>query len=213
MSYEMKSANMGNGEYLTPQDDVLMEKITKSVGKLSPIYSDNEIAQEIEKIVQMEKKVQSCIGENIANLSSEETKLLDHLGSYIEEPFDIIETYFDGKHLDRLVRHQIESYNHFVNCQIQRTIQMFNPVKVHSENDYVAETDKYFLEIFISFVNFKLYPPQIHENNGATKTMLPQEAKIRNFTYASTMTVDINIQYIIRTTDSMDNPHGFFFYQ
>jgi len=206
MSYEMKSANMGNGEYLIPQDDVLMEKITKSVGKLSPIYSDNEIAQEIEKIVQMEKKVQSCIDENIANLSSEETKLLDHLGSYIEEPFDIIETYFDGKHLDRLVRHQIESYNHFVNCQIQRTIQMFNPVKVHSENDYVAETDKYFLEIFISFVNFKLYPPQIHENNGATKTMLPQEAKIRNFTYASTMTVDINIQYIIRTTDSMDNP-------
>jgi len=83
---------------------------------------------------------------------------------------------------------------------------MFNPVTIHSENDYVAEKDKYFLEIFISFVNFKLYPPQIHENNGATKTMLPQEAKTRNFTYASTMTVDINIQYVIRTTDCMDTP-------
>jgi len=200
----MKSANVG-GLYGDMNDDS-MDKFTKSVGKLNPSYSDNEIAQEIEKIIQMEKTVQSCIDENISKLSAEETKLLDHLGNYTEEPFDIIETYFDGKHLDRLVRHQIESYNHFVNYQIQRTIQMFNPVTIHSENDYVAEKDKYFLEIFISFVNFKLYPPQIHENNGATKTMLPQEAKTRNFTYASTMTVDINIQYVIRTTDCMDTP-------
>ena len=147
MSYEMKSANVG-GLYGDMSDDG-MDKFAKSAGKLSPTYSDNEIAQEIEKIIQMEKTVQSCIDENISKLTAEETKLLDHLGSYTEEPFDIIETYFDGKHLDRLVRHQIESYNHFVNYQIQRTIQMFNPVTIHSENDYVAEKDKYFLEIFI----------------------------------------------------------------
>ena len=83
---------------------------------------------------------------------------------------------------------------------------MFNPVTIHSDNDYVPEKDKYFLEILISFSNFKLYPPQIHENNGATKMMLPQEAKLRNFTYASTMNVDINIQYVIRNTENMENP-------
>lgn len=168
--------------------------------------SDSDILSEIEQNIQLEEKIKGCIDENIARITDNETKLLDHLGDYTEEPFDIIESYFSGKHLERLVRHQIESYNNFINYQMQRTIQMFNPVKIHSENDYVAETDKYFLEIFISFVNFKLYPPQIHENNGATKTMLPQEAKLRNFTYASTMTVDINIQYVIRTTDSMDSP-------
>ena len=168
--------------------------------------SDSDILSEIEQNIQLEEKIKGCIDENIARITENETKLLDHLGDYTEEPFDIIESYFSGKHLERLVRHQIESYNNFINYQMQRTIQMFNPVKIHSENDYVAETDKYFLEIFISFVNFKLYPPQIHENNGATKTMLPQEAKLRNFTYASTMTVDINIQYVIRTTDSMDSP-------
>jgi len=168
--------------------------------------SDSDILSEIEQNIQLEEKIKGCIDENIARITNNETKLLDHLGDYTEEPFDIIESYFSGKHLERLVRHQIESYNNFINYQMQRTIQMFNPVKIHSENDYVAETDKYFLEIFISFVNFKLYPPQIHENNGATKTMLPQEAKLRNFTYASTMTVDINIQYVIRTTDSMDSP-------
>ena len=36
--------------------------------------------------------------------------------------------------------------------------------------------------------------------------MMPQEAKLRNFTYASTMTVDINIKYVIRNTENMDSP-------
>jgi DNA-directed RNA polymerase beta subunit len=36
--------------------------------------------------------------------------------------------------------------------------------------------------------------------------MMPQEAKLRNFTYASAMTIDININYIIRNTEEMDKP-------
>ena len=131
---------------------------------------------------------------------------IQHLGEYIEEPFEIIESYFNAEYLDRLIRFQVESYNHFVNYQIQRTIQMFNPVIIRSDNDYVAEYGQYFLEIHISFTNFKLYPPQIHENNGATKVMLPQEAKLRNFTYSAGMTVDLNIQYIVRNTELMDTP-------
>lgn len=140
------------------------------------------------------------------NTSDDEKILLEHMGNYTEEPYQIIESYFEGQYLERLVRHQIESYNHFVNYQIQRTIQMFNPVSIRSENDFVAEKNKYFLEVFISFTDFKLYPPQIYENNGATKMMLPQEAKLRNFTYASTMNVDVNVQYVIRNTENMDTP-------
>jgi DNA-directed RNA polymerase II subunit RPB2 len=132
--------------------------------------------------------------------------VLADLGDYIEEPYTIIESYFKGQHLYRLVRHQIESYNHFINFQAQKTIQMFNPVVIRSENDFVPENNQYLLEVFISFENFKMYPPQIHENNGATKMMLPQEAKLRNFTYASTMTVDLDIQYVIRNTEKMDSP-------
>ncbi len=132
--------------------------------------------------------------------------VLDHLGDYVEEPYTLIESYFEAQHLERLVRHQIESYNHFINYQIQRTIQMFNPVRIRSENDFVESEGLYMLEIVISFDNFKLYPPQIHENNGATKLMLPQEAKLRNFTYACGMTVDVNIEYIIRNTENMQVP-------
>ena len=123
-----------------------------------------------------------------------------------EESFGIQKSYYRGYHLERLVRHQIESYNNFVVNQIQKTIGMFNPVRIHSENDFVPDMNKYTLEIFITFENFKLQPPQIHENNGATKIMLPDEAKIRNFTYASSMTVDLNIKYVILNSEKMDEP-------
>ena len=42
---------------------------------------------------------------------------------YVEEPHVILESYFNGQHLERLVRHQTESYNHFVNYQIQKSFQ------------------------------------------------------------------------------------------
>jgi len=167
---------------------------------------DPTITDDIKQIIKEEEMIQQKIEEIHSKISQQEKAMLEHMGDFIEEPYNIIESYFDGQHLERLVRHQIESYNHFINYQIQRTIQMFNPVVIRSENDYVPDKDKYFLEVLISFTNFKLYPPQIHENNGATKMMLPQEAKLRNFTYASTMTVDINIQYVVRNTENMENP-------
>jgi DNA-directed RNA polymerase beta subunit len=52
----------------------------------------------------------------------------------------IIESYFKDKHLENLVRHQLESYNNFVNYQIIKTIEMFNPVYIVSENDYDEKT-------------------------------------------------------------------------
>ena len=124
---------------------------------------------------------------------------------YIEEPWTVIESYFRDQHLERLVRHQLESYNNFVGYQIIKTIEMFNPVHIKSENDYDPATGKYALEIFMTFENFHIYRPQIHENNGAIKLMFPQEARLRNFTYASAMTVDINIKYVIRSGDNLEN--------
>jgi DNA-directed RNA polymerase II subunit RPB2 len=172
--------------------------------KAIEVNDNNEIKEVIKEIINEETKKISAAA--VSTNTDYSTILMNHLENIEEDPFTIIESYFDGQHLERLVRHQIESYNHFVNYQIQRTIKMFNPVVIHSENDYVADKEKYFLEVFISFTNFKLYPPQIHENNGATKIMLPQEAKLRNFTYASTMTLDLNIKYVVRNTENMETP-------
>jgi len=141
-----------------------------------------------------------------SNILNEDEELFDIKNEkYIETPWNIIESYFKGQHLDRLVRHQLESYNNFVGCQIIKTIEMFNPVHIASEQDYDINAKKYALEIYITFENFHIYRPQIHENNGAIKLMFPQEARLRNFTYAASMTVDINIKYIIRTGKELEN--------
>ena len=181
-----------------------MLPISRPVGKTIRIKKPkkNATTNIIEELVKtdVEKSEIDSIHNNVKD------DVLSNLNNYIEEPFEIIESYFKGQHLERLVRHQIESYNHFINYQLFKTIQMFNTVTIRSENDYIAEKEMYLLEIEISFSNFKLYPPQIHENNGATKIMLPDEAKIRNFTYASNMAIDLNIKYTIRNSESMDNP-------
>jgi len=129
---------------------------------------------------------------------------------YIEAPWNVIDAYFRDKHLERLVRHQLESYNNLVGYQIIKTIEMFNMVHIKSENDFDPVSGKYSLEMFITFENFHIYRPQIHENNGAIKLMFPQEARLRNFTYASAMTIDINIKYVVRNGEGLSNVSTFY---
>ena len=145
-----------------------------------------------------------------SNFNDENKEVFDiNDDQYIETPWSIIEAYFRGQHLERLVRHQLESYNNFVGHQIIKTIEMFNPVHIASDQDFNQTFKKYGLEIFVTFENFNIYRPQIHENNGAIKLMFPQEARLRNFTYASAMTVDINIKYIVRTGKELENVQTF----
>jgi len=120
-------------------------------------------------------------------------------------PWSIIESYFKNHHLKQLVKHQLESYNYFISTQIENTIEMFNPIRICSEHDYIKSHNLYRLEIFIKFENFNIHRPQIYENNGATKILFPQEARLRNFTYASAMNVDLNIKYIIRNGEDYKN--------
>ena len=141
-----------------------------------------------------------------------EQKVQDDIfaADYIETPWDVIESYFKGRHLERLVRHQIESYNNFIEYQTTKTIEMFNSVNIKSEQDYDQVSGKHRLELFISFENFHLYRPQIHENNGATKLMFPQEVRSRNFTYASAMTVDIQVKFVVRNGEQLENVQTFY---
>ena len=138
-----------------------------------------------------------------------DTNKMDNMNPEIKDKLNqinwkIIESYFKNHHLERLVRHQVESYNHFINYQIEKTIEMFNPVTIHSEHDKDPNTGLYSLEMIITFKKFQIHRPQIHENNGATKIMYPQEARLRNFTYSSAMTLDIHIKIIKRTGENLE---------
>ena len=148
--------------------------------------------------------------QNMDNANYETNAFDIAMDQYIETPWHIIESYFKDEHLEKLVRHQLESYNNFVGHQIFKTIDMFNPVHIASEQDYDRNSKKYSLEVFVTFENLHVYRPQIHENNGAVKLMFPQEARLRNFTYASAMTIDINIKYVVRTGKELENTQTFY---
>ena len=108
--------------------------------------------------------------------------------------YDIVQMYFDGRETERLVRHQVESMNHFTKHQMQATIGMFNPRCVTCDKDYNVDTGDHNLTITYSIDNLKFFPPQLFENNGATKPMFPHEARLRQFTYASSTTVDLHVK-------------------
>ena len=117
----------------------------------------------------------------------------------------VIESYFKHKHLEQLVKHQTESYNDFIQNQMKKTIEMFNPLLIRSSHDYMKEFKKYRLQIIIHFENMSLFRPEIHENNGATKLMFPNDARLRNFTYCSNLTLDLNIEYVICSGERLEN--------
>ena len=129
----------------------------------------------------------------------------DDVTTYIEEPWILIGSYFKPNHTSKLVQHQLSSYNHFITCQLEKTIKMFNPIRIASEQDLDIASGFHSLEILLNVDNVVLYRPQLHETNGAVKPMFPQEARLRNFTYESSMVVDIKIQYNIRSGENLQN--------
>ena len=122
-----------------------------------------------------------------------------------ESSWSVIDSYFKNSHLHQLVKHQLDSYNDFIQNQMFKTISMFNPLIIRSPHDYFIEFNKYRLEIEIEFENLCMYRPEIHENNGSTKLMFPNNARLRNFTYTSEMTLDLKIKYIIRKGVKLEN--------
>ena len=116
-------------------------------------------------------------------------------------PWALLDSYWGSDPRAQLVRHQQESYNEFINTNFKKTIDMFNPMTIHSSNDYDVATKSYRFEIEMNIINPVVNIPTIHENNGVRNTMFPHDARIRNFTYSSATTVDISLKYKIRGDD------------
>lgn len=161
-----------------------------------PTKSNKRTKKEPKMVIIEEEPLEKVVVEK------EKEEILGHLEHYEEDAYTILGSYFKDKELNRLTRHQTESTNHFTNYQIQSTIDMFNPRTVSSEKDFNMDTNESALTLIYNIKNLKFYPPQLYENNGATKIMMPQEARLRNFTYASKTTVDLHIEIHVRSVDT-----------
>ena len=108
--------------------------------------------------------------------------------------FDVIEHFLKQNNDEILINHQLSSFNEFIECYLPDILYNNNPIITkYDNNDYIIE---------LSITNYNLTKQVIHENDGTIKTMYPNEAKKRNFSYSSDLYIDIEIIFKIKNNDT-----------
>jgi DNA-directed RNA polymerase II subunit RPB2 len=102
--------------------------------------------------------------------------------------WEAVKAYF-ANGVRRLVDHQIDSFEDFIRNKLPLIVQSTPPITVWHEQD--ERIKKYKYEFRLSFENVTYMKPRIQEATGRVKPMLPMEARVRNFTYASQMFADV----------------------
>lgn len=105
----------------------------------------------------------------------------------------IIDRYFKQDNVK--VQHHINSFNHFMLNELPKIVKE-KEFKVKVFADYDQEKMEYLKEYQVNFGDVYISKPVIHENNGTTKPMYPNDARLRNLTYASNIYVDIKHRLI-----------------
>ena len=122
--------------------------------------------------------------------------------NFKKDTWTIIRKYFKT---GILIKHQLDSYNDFIKNKIPKISKQYNPIPFSFTNtdDYEFRYNAY-----INFDNPFLGDAIIHENNGCTKAMRPHDARLRNFTYAAPLYIDVIITTIktnIKTNEQIKN--------
>lgn len=118
-------------------------------------------------------------------------KSVDKAADFEEISWKIINSYFSINKGYQLVKHQIDPFNNFILRMLKQIIDGFNSIEINHSFNPELEKFKYILVLDIK--NPVLNKPVITEKDGSTKIMTPNDARKRNFTYASNLTVDIQI--------------------
>jgi DNA-directed RNA polymerase II subunit RPB2 len=121
--------------------------------------------------------------------------------------WEIIDTYFKDNPYN-LVKHQLESYNDFLNNGIKQIFREKNPVKLSKEQNENNEF-KYNLEMYFGGKNGnKIYygkPIIYDQENRRSHYMYPNEARLRNMTYGLSIHYDVDVYFKILDEDGNVN--------
>jgi len=125
-----------------------------------------------------------------------------------ELAWEVIDKYFEDNP-NILVNHHLASYNDFIKNGIKRIFKEKNPIILQKEEDPETNIFRLRCELYIGGKNGnKVYygKPIIYddENNGLVKRshfMYPNEARLRNMTYATTIHYDVDVDFIMREHD------------
>ena len=109
----------------------------------------------------------------------------------------MLDTYFKDLP-DSLVSHNLESYNEFFKTGIYQIFKEKNPIRLESSYDKTTDTYKNQCEIYLGGRNGdKIYfgKPTIYDDNDNAHYMFPNEARLRNMTYAMPIHYDVEVVY------------------
>ncbi|KAJ2121108.1 DNA-dependent RNA polymerase II [Coemansia sp. RSA 720] len=115
-----------------------------------------------------------------------------------EDYWTLISRYFDEH---GLVRQQIDSFNNFIENTLQEIVDensnivMEKTVQGNQNQDIIKRYHIGFGQVYISL-------PLANEKEGSSHLLYPQEARLRNLTYAGSMSVQCGYQTLI--SDSSD---------
>jgi len=108
--------------------------------------------------------------------------------------WNILDKYFtENKSIDSispLVKHQIDSYNKFINTTLPQIISGFNPIKITAKQ---TEIDNKIKNINLNVLNPSLTKPIYQLPDGTQTIMTPYIARMNNLTYSSPLYVNVHI--------------------
>ena len=109
--------------------------------------------------------------------------------------WEILDKYFvqsgDTDCPNRLVAHQIESMNEFLDKKLIQIIQGFNPIQIC--HNYSVELKDFRHKINLIVLNPSIAKPMFQQTDGTQVLMTPHLARMNNLTYVSNLYVDIRI--------------------
>ena len=109
---------------------------------------------------------------------------------------ELIDKFFKD---NTLTSHQIDSYNDYIDNIFPMIISQFFPIELE-----YPESDK-IKKIIINIKDINIEPPYYTENNGCTKIMKPNIARLRNFTYSLIISSNISVNLIIKQDEEIIN--------
>ena len=110
--------------------------------------------------------------------------------------WDILDTYFmnssSNYKTSQLVKHQIDSYNKFINTTLLQIISGFNPIRINTNNKN-TDSDNNIQKIYINVLQPSLSKPTYQVVDGTSSIMTPYIARMNNLTYSSSLFVKVHI--------------------
>ncbi|KAF9106536.1 DNA-dependent RNA polymerase II [Mortierella sp. GBA35] len=122
----------------------------------------------------------------------------------LEDCWTVISSFFDGK---GLVRHQLDSFDMFIQNTMQEIIDNNSQIIIQTTNQHTGGIGDVVRRYEINFGQLYLSRPSATEPDGTTHILLPHEARVRGLTYAAPIYIDMQKTVRISDPNSAVNRH------